>query len=110
MSVLAVALTYIEAVATSASERQAMLQIVGVALFVSSFLSLLCFIAAASTLYAKVFTQLDEDHRVFARLRRIGLSPRGVGRLLLGELTVLFFAPVAVTSSSFFAHFCPLYT
>lgn len=96
MSVMTGSLAYIRQTATSAAEYQALVQIVAVALFVSFFLSSLCFIAAASTLYVKVFTQIDEDRRQFAQLRRIGLSRRGLGLLLFGEFVLLFFAPVLI--------------
>lgn len=96
MSVVTGSLAYIQQQAASPDDYQAMLQIVAVTLFVSFFLSVLCFFAAASTLYVKVFTQLDQDRGQWARLRRIGLGQRGFNMLLLAEFAVLFFAPVLV--------------
>lgn len=96
MAVVTGSLAYIGQQATSPAEYQAMLQIVAVTLFVSFFLSVLCFIAAASTLYVKVFTQLEDDRAQFAQLRRIGLGQRGFNTVVLAEFAVLFFAPLLV--------------
>jgi hypothetical protein len=98
MSVVTGALAYIRQTATSAAEYRAMVQIVAVTLFVCGFLSCLCLIAAASTLQVKLFTQLDDDRRQFAQLRRVGVSRRGLAWLLLGEWVVLFLAPVVVAA------------
>ncbi len=102
MAVVVGSLAYIRESATSESDYQIMLQIVAIALFVSFFLCVLCGIAAASTLYLKVFTQLEDDRRQYTRLRRIGVSERGFARMLLAEFAVMFVAPlvVAVTHSA----------
>lgn len=96
LAVVVGSLAYIRERATSPSDYQTMLQIVAVALFISFFLCVLCGIAAASTLYLKVFTQLEDDRRQFARLRRIGVSKRGFDRMILAEFALVFLAPLLV--------------
>ncbi len=89
-------LSHLQQLATSPAELHMFMQLFAVVLFVFLFLAFLFFVAALSTLWAKLFTQIDEDRRQFAGLRRIGLSPKEAKHIVSRELAVLFLAPAAL--------------
>jgi len=67
-----------------------------VLLFADFFMSCLFFLAAASAIYLKLFTQEEADRRQFRALERIGFQRREAARLLNRELLLLFFLPIAL--------------
>lgn len=71
-------------------------QIGALTMFIGVFVSLLFFIASASLLYFKLFTEAEDDRQQFSVLRQIGLSGRELRRIVNQELGVLFFLPVAI--------------
>ena len=71
-------------------------KMVGVMLFTGLFLSLLFFLAAAVSIYFKLFAQQEEDARQFQALRRMGFTRKEAGRILTVELALLFFLPFLV--------------
>lgn len=73
-------------------------RVFSVQLFVDFFISLLFFLAAASAIYLKLFTQEEVDRRQFRALERIGFQRHEAARLLNRELLLLFFLPIALAS------------
>lgn len=73
-------------------------QVLSVTLFGSFFISCLFFLAAASAIYLKLFSQQEEDRRQFRALERIGLRRREATRVLSYEFLLLFFIPVALAA------------
>lgn len=73
-------------------------QIGALTMFIGVFVSLLFFIASASLLYFKLFTEAEDDRQQFNVLRQIGLSGRELRRIVNQELGVLFFLPIVIGS------------
>lgn len=71
-------------------------RVFSVLLFADFFISLLFFLAAASAIYLKLFTQEEADRRQFRALERIGFQRGEAARLLNRELLLLFFLPIAL--------------
>lgn len=91
-------LDHLGQLAKSPEDHRQMLRLFALLLFVFFFLAALFLIAATTTLYVKLFTQLDEDRGQFAGLQRIGVSPKGVRKMLGRELALLFLMPALVAS------------
>lgn len=72
------------------------LQLVGSSLFIGVTLGVLLFIAATSTLYVKIFTQVSDDRRQMVALRRVGYTNSEIDSVVSRELRTLFFVPVGV--------------
>jgi ABC-type antimicrobial peptide transport system permease subunit len=68
-------------------------QLFSIMLFAGFFISILFILACGSTIYFKLFTQLDEDRRQFTALRRMGFNKKEVSKVLNIELLFLFFIP-----------------
>lgn len=65
-------------------------------LFVGMFVSLLFFIASGSMLYFKLFTEMKDDEAQFRALTRIGMTAGEIRRIVLAQVSVIFYVPVAV--------------
>jgi hypothetical protein len=89
-------ITQIQQQASSPEEHRLMLQFVSLVLFVFFFIGLLFFVAAASTLYVKLFTQLDEDRLQARSLERLGISAQAFQSMVWRELAVMIFMPAVV--------------
>ncbi|WP_026975738.1 ABC transporter permease [Alicyclobacillus contaminans] len=78
-------------------------QTFSVMLFAGFFISGLFLLACASALYFRIQQQTESDRRQYQSLSRIGLRSSEMGRILTGELVLLFFAPtfVAIVHSTF---------
>lgn len=63
-------------------------------MFIGVFVSCLFFIASASLLYFKLFTEAEDDRQQFTILRDLGLTKRELLRIVNQELGTVFFLPV----------------
>lgn len=95
-------ITHIKQMASSTAEYQQMMQLVSLVLFVFFFIGILFFIAAVSTLYVKLFTQVDEDRAQARSLGRLGVSSGSFQGMIWRELALLVAMPVIVA----IAHAC----
>ena len=66
------------------------------ALFIGIFISVLFFIAARSMIYFKWFTELQEDQAVYRSLRKIGMTPAELKRVITTQIGLVFFIPFMV--------------
>ncbi|KPV58049.1 ABC transporter permease [Paenibacillus sp. A3] len=65
-------------------------------LLIGLFVSFLFFVASASMLYFKLFTELQEDDHQYRALMRIGMSVPEVRRIINIQIGLLFLLPVVV--------------
>lgn len=65
-------------------------------LFIGLFVSFLFFVASASMLYFKLFTELQEDDHQYRALMRIGMSVPEIRRIINVQIGLLFLLPVVV--------------
>lgn len=65
-------------------------------LFIGIFISVLFFIAAGSMIYFKWFTELQEDQAVYRSLRKIGMTPAELKRVITTQIGLVFFIPFMV--------------
>ncbi|TYP71319.1 FtsX-like permease family protein [Paenibacillus methanolicus] len=65
-------------------------------LFVGLFVSLLFFIASGSMLYFKMYTEMKDDEAQFRALTRIGMTAGEIRRVVMAQVSVIFYVPVAV--------------
>src|SRR5699024_5323224 len=54
------------------------------------------FIGAGSLIYFKLFTELEDDRKLHARLRRIGATAREASRTVTEQIALIFLLPFAV--------------
>ncbi len=73
-------------------------QTLGLSLFTGLFVSVLFFIGAGSLIYFKLFTELPDDRRLFARLKRVGITRREADRVVSRQVALVFLLPFAVGS------------
>src|SRR5690606_11113252 len=73
-------------------------QTLGLSLFTGLFVSVLFFIGAESPIYFKLFTELPDDRRLFARLKRVGITRREADRVVSRQLALVLLLPFAVGS------------
>ncbi|KEQ25336.1 ABC transporter permease [Paenibacillus tyrfis] len=66
------------------------------ALLIGLFVSFLFFVASASMLYFKLFTELQEDDHQYRALMRIGMSVSEIRRIINVQIGLLFLLPVVV--------------
>ncbi|SFX81527.1 putative ABC transport system permease protein [Thermoactinomyces sp. DSM 45891] len=71
-------------------ERRSMMSFIGI--FMIAVFSL----SAASFLYFKLYTDLDQDQRIYHMLSRIGLSVQEMRRTCTIQIAMLFFIPTVV--------------
>lgn len=81
---------------TTLEHFQSLIAVVGVALFIGLFVSLVFFAATCSLLYFRLFTELDEDRRYLRRLHELGLSRREAGQLSRLQNAIIFLVPFGV--------------
>lgn len=81
---------------TTLEHFQSLVAVVGVALFIGLFVSLVFFAATCSLLYFRLFTELDEDRRYLRRLHELGLSRREAGQLSRLQNAIIFLVPFGV--------------
>jgi ABC-type antimicrobial peptide transport system permease subunit len=72
------------------------LQLLSVMLVAGFFVSVLFLLACGTTVYFRMFSQLEEDIRQFHVLQRIGLRKKEAGAVLAREFSLFFFVPFAV--------------
>ncbi|SCW70241.1 putative ABC transport system permease protein [Paenibacillus tianmuensis] len=65
-------------------------------LLIGLFVSFLFFVASASMLYFKLFTELQDDDNQYRALMRIGMSVSEVRRIINVQIGLLFLLPVVV--------------
>lgn len=65
-------------------------------LLIGLFVSFLFFVASASMLYFKLFTELQEDDHQYRALMRIGMSVPEIRRIINVQIGLLFLLPVVV--------------
>ncbi len=65
-------------------------------LFVALWVGVLFFIAAGSLLTFRLYADLDYDHRLYATLKKVGLTDRELNILVTRQLVLYFFVPVVV--------------
>jgi len=68
----------------------------GLALFAGFFVSLVFFAATCSLLYFRLFTEIDEDRRYYARLGQLGLTLNELKGLAQAQTALLFAVPFLV--------------
>ncbi|WP_010496887.1 ABC transporter permease [Paenibacillus elgii] len=65
-------------------------------MLIGLFVSFLFFVASASMLYFKLFTELQEDDHQYRALMRIGMSVPEIRRIINVQIGLLFLLPVVV--------------
>lgn len=73
-----------------------MKQLANMALFIGLFVGLLFFVAAASFLYFRLYTDLEYDKRHYGGLAKIGLTDGELTRIVTTQIALLFFVPIVV--------------
>lgn len=71
-------------------------QMANTALFIGLFVGVLFFVAAASFLYFRLYTDLENDKRHYGAISKIGLSDRELSRIVTTQIALLFFVPIIV--------------
>lgn len=71
-------------------------QMANTALFIGLFVGVLFFVAAASFLYFRLYTDLENDKRQYGAIAKIGLSDRELSRIVTIQIALLFFVPITV--------------
>ncbi|WP_421617171.1 FtsX-like permease family protein [Brevibacillus sp. TJ4] len=73
-----------------------MKQMANTALFIGLFVGLLFFVAAASFLYFRLYTDLESDKRQYRAISKIGMSESELTRVVTIQIALLFFVPILV--------------
>lgn len=81
-----------------AHELHMMNQGFGAILFVGFFIGAVFFVAAGSFLYFRLYTDLDDDRRRFAAIRKLGLTDRELSGIISKQLALLFLLPICVAT------------
>ena len=71
-------------------------QMANTALFIGLFVGLLFFVAAASFLYFRLYTDLESDKRQYRAISKIGMSEGELTRIVSTQIALLFFVPIFV--------------
>lgn len=71
-------------------------QMANTALFIGLFVGVLFFVAAASFLYFRLYTDLENDKRQYGAISKIGLSDQELSRIVTIQIALLFFVPIVV--------------
>ncbi|MBJ8104985.1 MULTISPECIES: FtsX-like permease family protein [Bacillus cereus group] len=74
------------------------LQIAGPILFVGFFIGIVFFVCAGSFLYFRLFSDLEDDTRLFEMIRKVGLTRGELSKVVTIRLALLFFVPVGVAT------------
>ncbi|MFG0216160.1 FtsX-like permease family protein [Brevibacillus porteri] len=73
-----------------------MKQMANMGLFIGLFVGVLFFVAAASFLYFRLYTDLEYDKRHYGSLSKIGLTDAELTRIVTTQVALLFFVPIVV--------------
>lgn len=73
-----------------------MKQMANTGLFVGLFVGVLFFVAAASFLYFRLYTDLENDKRHYGAIAKIGLTDAELTRIVTTQIALLFFVPILV--------------
>ena len=65
-------------------------------LFVGLFIGIIFFVSAASFIYFRLYTDLDEDEAKFKAISKLGLSVKELKQIVSQQTAILFFAPIVV--------------
>lgn len=71
-------------------------QMANTALFIGLFVGLLFFVAAASFLYFRLYTDLEDDKRKYGAISKIGMTEGELTRIVTIQIALLFFVPILV--------------
>ncbi|AWC28434.1 FtsX-like permease family protein [Bacillus cytotoxicus] len=82
----------------AAYQSKQALQFAGPILFVGFFIGIVFFVCAGSFLYFRLFSDLDDDYRLFESIRKIGLTSRELSQVVTIRLALLFFVPIGVAA------------
>ena len=79
-------------------EQNQSLQIAGPSLFVGFFIGIVFFVCAGSVLYFRLFSDLEDDTRLFEMIRKVGLTSGELSKVVTIRLGLLFFVPICVAT------------
>ncbi|EJS67742.1 ABC transporter permease [Bacillus cereus] len=79
-------------------EQNQSLQIAGPILFVGFFIGIVFFVCAGSFLYFRLFSDLEDDIRLFEMIRKVGLTSGELSKVVTIRLALLFFVPISVAT------------
>jgi putative ABC transport system permease protein len=65
-------------------------------LFVALLIGAIFFIAAGSSLYFRLYSDMDYDERQYMTIMRVGLSDQELNKIVTRQLILLFFVPIIV--------------
>ena len=65
-------------------------------LFVGFFIGVVFFVSAGSFLYFRLYSDVDEDKRKFANVRRLGITNKEMANVISRQMFLLFFVPIFV--------------
>ncbi|HLS66115.1 MAG TPA: ABC transporter permease, partial [Pseudogracilibacillus sp.] len=65
-------------------------------LFVGFFIGVVFFVSAGSFLYFRLYSDVDEDRRKFANVRRLGITNKEMANVISRQMFLLFFVPIFV--------------
>ncbi|MCR8858624.1 ABC transporter permease [Bacillus pseudomycoides] len=74
------------------------LQFAGPIFFVGFFIGIVFFVCAGSFLYFRLFSDLEEDYRLFDSIRKVGLTSGELAKVVTIRLGLLFFVPIGVAT------------
>lgn len=80
-------------------EQNEALQLLGPILFVGFFIGIVFFVCAGSFLYFRLFSDLEDDCRLFESIRKVGLTSGELSKVVTIRLALLFFVPIAVATA-----------
>lgn len=81
---------------TRAPVYYSMKQMANTALFIGLFVGVLFFVAAASFLYFRLYTDLENDKRQYGAISKIGMTESELTRIVTIQIALLFFVPILV--------------
>jgi len=81
---------------TRAPAYHSMKQLANTALFIGLFVGVLFFVAAASFLYFRLYTDLENDKRRYGAISKIGMTESELTRIVTIQIAMLFFVPILV--------------
>ncbi|PEB51101.1 ABC transporter permease [Bacillus pseudomycoides] len=79
-------------------EQNQALQVAGPILFVGFFIGIVFFVCAGSFLYFRLFSDLEDDYRLFESIRKVGLTSGELSKVVTIRLALLFFVPIGVAT------------
>lgn len=81
---------------TRAPAYHSLKQMANTALFIGLFVGVLFFVAAASFLYFRLYTDLENDKRRYSAISKIGMTEGELTRIVTIQIAMLFFVPILV--------------